>query len=249
MKPKFVALNLMLLAGVAGIAWKGKQNWDASQVKRRTTLQVVTKPAPVPPMVADPVPEAATATKYIEVAQKNLFSKDRNPQVIIDPPKAPEPPKPMPKLPVVYGVMPLPSGVKALMADQKGTVGSSVRAGDSVGEFKILALDTKHVTFGWNDKQVTRNIDDLLDRSGPETEGAAANGAAPAAQRSAAPAANQPAGPPPASLTKNVEIGDGTGPSVKACSGDTSPAGTIVDGYKKVIESTPFGPACRWVKQ
>ena len=50
------------------------------------------------------------ATKYNDVAQKNLFSKDRNPQVIIDPPKPPDPPKPMPKLPVVYGVMGLPSG-------------------------------------------------------------------------------------------------------------------------------------------
>jgi hypothetical protein len=37
-------------------------------------------------------------------------------------------------------------------------------------------------------------------------------------------------------------------PPVKNCKpGDTSPAGTVVDGYKKVIEQTPFGAACRWV--
>jgi hypothetical protein len=37
-------------------------------------------------------------------------------------------------------------------------------------------------------------------------------------------------------------------PPVKNCqAGDTAPAGTIVDGYKKVIEQTPFGAACRWV--
>jgi hypothetical protein len=37
-------------------------------------------------------------------------------------------------------------------------------------------------------------------------------------------------------------------PPVKNCqAGDTSPAGTVVDGYKKVIEQTPFGRACRWI--
>lgn len=251
MKPKFIVLNLVLVAGVAGIAWKGKENWDASQVKRRTTLQVVTKPAPVPAMVPTPTPEAAAAAKYIDVAQKNLFSKDRNPQVIIDPPKAPEPPKPMPKLPVVYGVMPLPSGVKALMADQKGGASAAVKVGDAVGEFKVLALDTKRVTFGWTDKEITRNIDDLLDRNGPDAPAEAAAAAPAAGQQrpAAAAAANRPAaGPPPTSLAKNVEIGDGVGPSVKSCNGDTSPAGTVVDGYKKVYETNPFGQVCRWVK-
>jgi hypothetical protein len=35
---------------------------------------------------------------------------------------------------------------------------------------------------------------------------------------------------------------------MKACQpGDTSPAGTVVDGYKKIVEQTPFGPACRWI--
>lgn len=38
------------------------------------------------------------------------------------------------------------------------------------------------------------------------------------------------------------------GGGVKACvPGDDSPAGTVVDGYKKVIEATPFGTACRWI--
>jgi hypothetical protein len=37
-------------------------------------------------------------------------------------------------------------------------------------------------------------------------------------------------------------------PPVKNCQpGDASPAGTIVDGFKKVIEQTPFGAACRWI--
>ena len=39
-------------------------------------------------------------------------------------------------------------------------------------------------------------------------------------------------------------IGEGS----KAClPGDDSPAGTVAEGYKKVLEPTPFGVACRWI--
>lgn len=238
-----IALNLALLACVAGIALKGKENWDASRAKRNATLHVAVKPAAVPPIVAVPKPEAASAIKYGDVAQKNLFSKDRNPQVVIEAPPPPEKPKPMPKLPVVYGVMGLPSGVKAVMAEQSGSGTSVVKVGDTVGEFKVMALNTKQVTFDWNGKAVTKGIDELLDRSGPPTPG----------QPGVAVSAPQPTPAAPQSKPdplKGVEIGDGVGPSVKACkAGDSSPPGSIVDGYKKVVEATPFGPACRWIKQ
>ena len=238
-----IALNLVLLVCVAGVAWKGKENWDAFQATRNATLHVQLKPAAIPPIAAVPKPETASAIKYGEVAQKNLFSKDRNPQVVIEAPPPPEKPKPMPKLPVVYGVMGLPSGVKAVMAEQTGAGTSVVKVGDTVGEFKVMALNTKQVTFDWNGKSVTKGIDELLDRSGPAT----------APQTGAAAAGPQLTPLAPASKPdplKGVEIGDGIGPSVKACkAGDASPAGSVVDGYKKVVEATPFGPACRWIKQ
>ena len=257
MKPKFVALNLLLLLGIAGVTWQGKVRWDEAEARRRATFNVVVKPHPVPPAISLPRPETASAQKYNEVAQKNLFSKDRDPNVVIDPPKAPEPPKPMPKLPVVYGVMGLPSGVRALMAEKSGDAAAAVRTGDSVGEFKVLALDMKKVTFEWQDKQITKNIDDLVDRAGPQDRAAAAGpvgtapaGAAPLAAGPAlprqAPAANTA---PPANLASNPDVGGGgTGPAEKACGSDNSPAGTVVDGYKKVIVPTPFGPSCRWLK-
>jgi hypothetical protein len=28
--------------------------------------------------------------------------------------------------------------------------------------------------------------------------------------------------------------------------GDTTPAGTVRDGYRKLVTQTPFGNACRW---
>ena len=80
--------------------------------------------------------------KYADVANKNLFSEDRNPNIIVDPPKV-ETPKPMPPLPVVYGMMGLPSGTKAIMAEKPGAPSTTVRAGETLGEFKIVALDTQ----------------------------------------------------------------------------------------------------------
>ena len=45
-----------------------------------------------------------SAADFAEIATKNLFSQDRNPNVIVDPPKPP-PPKPQPPFPVAHGVM------------------------------------------------------------------------------------------------------------------------------------------------
>ncbi len=83
--------------------------------------------------------------------------------VIVDPPKI-EKPKEMPPLPVVYGVLALPSGTRAIMAKNKSEPGIPVHEGDAIGEFKIVALDTQNVTFEWDGKEIARKIDDL-DRS------------------------------------------------------------------------------------
>ena len=161
--------------------------------------------------------------------------------MIVDPPKV-EIPKPMPPLPVVYGVMGLPSGTKAIMSEKTGAPSTTIRAGDTIGEFKIAALDPQNVTFEWNGKQVTRKIDDLIDRSNSQT---ASNGSpAPAA---AARPADRPSAPPPspaapARPATAADLGDATSTSTRAVKpGDTSPVGSVVDGYKKTCMTTPFG--------
>ena len=244
MKAKLIALNLALLLAIGAIAWQARVRWLATQVERRKDLSVVVKPVTLPPSKPAPRPGSAQPVQYADVATKNLFSKDRNPTVIIDPPKV-ETPKPMPALPVVYGVLGLPSGTKAIMAEKHGEDGRSVKTGDSVGEFKIVSLDTKDVVFDWDGKQISRKLDDLIDRSGATGATGSAQGAA--VQRSgpavAAPAVanNQPAitaGP------GNAVAGQATRPCV---TGDNSPNGTVVDGYKKTFSPSPFGPiGCRW---
>ena len=192
-------------------------------------------------------PAAAQPIQYADVATKNLFSKDRNPTVVIDPPKV-EKPKQMPPLPVVYGVLGLPSGTKAIMAEKRGEDSRPVKAGDSVGEFKIVSLDTKDVVFDWDGKQIARKLDDLIDRSAAaagatgSVQGPAVPASGPAVSAAAAPAANKP----PVTAAPGAAV---PGQAVRPCvSGDNSPAGTVADGYRKVVSATPFGPiGCRWL--
>jgi hypothetical protein len=247
LKPKLIALNILLVLALGAIVWQARNSWQQAQVKRRNNLSVKVKPLPAPPTTPAPKPDAAPATKYADVAMKDLFSKDRNPNVVIEPPKI-EPPKIMPPLPVVYGVLGLPSGTKAIMAEKAGAGSRSVHAGDTIGVFKIASLDPQNVVFDWDGKQISRKIEDLIDRSnGPGAAGAQPAAVQPGANSSAA--AVQAAPTPPPNNGQQVAAGPGkdTGGGIRACvPGDTSPSGTVANGYKKSSVPTPFGPICNW---
>jgi hypothetical protein len=247
LKPKLIVLNIALLLAIGAVAWQARVRWQATRIERLQNLNVAVKPVTLPPLEPAPGPDAAQPVQYADVATKNLFSKDRNPTVIIDPPKV-EAPKPMPPLPIVYGVLGLPGGTKAIMAEKKGADSRSVKVGDAVGEFKIISLDTKDVVFDWDGKQISRKLDDLIDRSGGNT-GAAGGAPGPAVQPAgpavAAPAAANNQQPPIAASPGKAVAGQAMRPCVQ---GDNSPNGTVVDGYRKTVTASPFGPiGCRWL--
>jgi hypothetical protein len=247
LKPKLIALNILLVLALGAIGWQARSSWQQAQTRRRNNLSVKVKPLPAPPVTPAPKPDAVPATKYADVATKDLFSKDRNPTVVIEPPKI-EAPKIMPPLPVVYGVLGLPSGTKAIMSEKFGGASRSVHAGDTIGEFKIASLDPQNVTFDWDGKQISRKIEDLIDRSnGPGAAGAQSA----AVQPGGAASTVQPAPKPQPNTGQAVTPAPGkdTGGGTRACvPGDTSPSGTVVDGFKKSSVPTPFGPICSWTQ-
>jgi hypothetical protein len=245
LKPRLIVLNLLLLAALIAVLWQARARWTEAREKRESTFNVKVKPAPVPPVTPAPKPEGATAAKYADVATKNLFAKDRNPNVIIDPPKVEEPKK-MPPLPVVYGVLGLPSGTRAMMATRPGDLSKTVRTGDAIGEFKIASLDTQNVVFDWEGKQISKKIDELIDRS---SAAAVAPGVNPTPGVTAAPPPPPRPDATPAPAGPGAEFPSAAGQSQRTCvPGDPSPANTIVDGYRKNVVATPFGNVCSWIK-
>ena len=242
---RLVFWNILLaVCATAGI-YELRREWTETKAKEQLVLRRHINP-PKTDLAAPPAkPAPFQATSYTDVAQKMLFSKDRNPNIEIVAPPAPPPPPPpppMPALPHVYGVLGLPSGPVAIMTEKAGAPQRKIKQGDNIGDFKVAKLDTKHITLTWMDKTIDKSIDELLDRTAPPTADAApARGAAPPPAAPAAPSS------PPVDPKLGIEIG-APGNSVRACiPNDTSAPGTVLDGYRKSVEATPFGQACRWL--
>lgn len=241
MKSKLLLLNAALLCAIALGVWRLREAWVAARVREDAVLHRPVTPKSLGSAPAGPHIEPVLATSYADIAEKMLFARDRNPTVVVE--VKPEPPKPMPKLPALYGVMNLLDGTTAIMSEKPEMKHVGVRPGDKIGEFTLVAVDRDEITFAWEGKEVTRKIDAMIDRAGPVQPAPA--GVAPRsgpAVVAAPPQASQKRGEP----APGVEVAKG----IRACQpGDGSPAGTVADGYKKLVTPTPFGDSCRWVPQ
>jgi len=189
-----------------------------------------------------PAPAQVSAVNYYDIASKLPFSKDRNPTVVVEV----EAPKPMPPLPKYYGMMNFGGGPRVILA-LGGQAQKSYAQGDKIGDFKLTSIAATGLVFDWEGKPVSAPYEQLKDTS--------------TAPPVAPPVAAAPAAAPPASGVTSLSTvtsvggtqanrpGPDVGGSIKGCQvGDNSPAGTVTDGYKKVMTETPFGKSCRWEK-
>jgi hypothetical protein len=132
--------------------------------------------------------------------------------------------------------MNLGDGPIVVMTEKKGARPRGVQPGETIGEFKLVSVSSDALTLSWQDRTVTKKLEELIDR------GVADAGPAPAAAASA--------GPPPSvqAVAGKPEPGVQLSDGVSSCqTGDSTPAGTVVNGMRKEVSATPFGPACRWV--
>ncbi len=238
MSGKLRLLDLALLVVSGLLYWHLRGEWIDSHARDlallRSTLPAARVPGLAPLEKVDPV----SAADFADVATKNLFSEDRNPNVIVDPPKPP-PPKPQPPFPVAHGVM-LWDGVPPtiVLSEQAGGPQKGYHPGDSIGPWKLVSVDSSYADFEWDGKDFKKRIDELIDRT-------------PIVEASAPPSGAKSAAAKPASqnLSNSSRSGPGidVGAGLKACTADdSSPDGTVVDGMKKVVTATPFGSSCRW---
>ena len=238
MRHRLRLLDLALVAVLALLGYELHLERNRAHAREQALLHSGVKSTDAGALVPLPKVGPLTATSYAEVAAKNLFTKDRNPNVILDP-VIPPPEKPVPPFPVARGVM-LWGGVPptVVLADKAGGQQRGYHPGEKIGEWKIVSVDNSFVVFEWNGKQFKKRLDELLDRT-PIVVAEVPQ------QQAAAPAA----APKSQSLSSNATSGPGAdiGAGMRACvAGDTTPAGTVVNGMKKVEGQTPFGSACRW---
>lgn len=234
MKRKLLLLNLTLLALSVAAGVHLRREWIDARTREQEVLERRLRPVPAPRVAPLPAVEPVKAATYNEIAQKMLFSKDRNPIVVVE---APPPPKPipMPALPLFHGVVDFGDGPMAIMSEGPKGAHRDYQPGDKVGAFKLVALNNEELVLEWEGKTITKRVDEFIDRSTP----------APAAAGQAAAAKAAPVAPPV--TTAAAAPGGDLNGGVKACQpGDTSPAGTVSDGMRKVIKPTPFGSRCYW---
>jgi hypothetical protein len=237
-KLRILDLALLVVAGLLG--WQGRREWIESHARELVLLHGGLPPAKVRGLSPLDKVDPLTAAAYLEVATKNLFSQDRNPSPIIDP-LPPPPEKPTPPFPVAHGVMLWDGAPPTIVLSEKSNgPQKGYHPGESIGQWKLVSLDSSFVDLEWDGKEFKKRIDELIDLTPiVEVSQPAASKAAPAA----APAVK-------ALSTSTGRAGPGaieTGPGQKSCnSDDTSPDGTIVDGMRKIVTATPFGSSCRW---
>ena len=240
MTRKLIALNIALVVAIVLLGFELRYEVLSARTHERGFLSGRVKSAASAPLAPLPKPEPVQAAAYATVAEKNLFSKDRNPNVILDP-VVPPPQKPVPPFPVARGVM-LWDGVPptVVLSERTGGTQHGYHPGDSIGEWKIVAVDNQYLSLEWDGKQFKKRLDELLDKttlSGPD---------APPSPTQQQQAAATPAPAPPAAQAASGPGAD-VGGGFKACvAGDTTPAGAVVNGMKKVVTATPFGSGCQW---
>ena len=233
MKQRLILLNLLLLALVSLAAWQLRERWLSARAMESKILSEQANPVVLPPVTPVPLPPPVTAANYMEVASHTLFSPDRNPDVIVIPP-----PKPvMPALPFTQGMMTIEGKTIVLMSVKAGEKSHGYSVGDIIGDFSFVDVQGSVLTFDWNGERVSRSLEELREKN------------------PAAVAQNMPSQSAPAPTVTTIEIvKSAVGPGVKdEASGfkncvatDNTPAGTVQDGFKKVVQTTPFGSACRW---
>ena len=239
MNRKMIVLNVVLAVVLAFAGYQWRNVYVAAKEKQRKMLAArppAVAPAPFVPLQNQP---PVMATGYFQVAQKLLLHPSRNPEIPVAVPEAPPPPPPpppMPPLPKYHGAMNLDGVAVAVLSEKENAPFQEVKAGEMIGQFKLVDVNTRDITFEWRQQQVRKTLNEILDRS-PVSSGGNNNASS-----------NAPAPPPPPQAKSQIgPVGDTTGFGTRPCDpNDSYPDGAVVNGFRKVSRSTPFGKACVW---
>jgi hypothetical protein len=156
MTRKLMLLDLALAVVVSFLVWQMRREWVEAHARAQGFLSTQVKQLPAKPLAALPKVSPLVAVFYAEVAQLDLFSKDRNPQVILDPVEPPKA-KPIPAFPVARGVL-LWDGAPpvVVLSLRPGGRQKGYHPGEQIGDWKIVSVDNQYVVFEWDGKRRRR---------------------------------------------------------------------------------------------
>jgi hypothetical protein len=239
---KLVVLNAVLLLVVVFGGVQLRNQHEAARARQAALGAVRISPLPPPPFVALPNDPPVLPSGYKDVAIKNLFHPSRNPEIVKELPPPPPPPPPMPEVPRFHGQMNLDGdGPIALLVEKAGMPEKAIKPGETIGQFKLVDVNTSEITFAWtfNGQVVRRSLSSIMDRTAAAPAPVVGSDA-----RRSPPLAAPPAAPP---IKSAVGPGELTGQGTRLCDvNDSTPAGTVVNGFKKTEGRTPFGAFCVW---
>jgi len=234
---------MLVLLSAAG--WEMRQRWLQAREREKALLAQTVPDAPTPTVPQIPPVTPVPAANYLEVAQNMVFSKERNPNVVVEE----KPPEPVPSFPIVYGTFDLGDGPSVFMSDKAGAPQKTYRVGDPVGPFRITDLSRTAVTLEWKDKKFEKTLAELKPKPTEQEKTPQVAVAAPPAEPPKAQGVTSDEGLKEVQkeMSKDGLPGVNVGAQARMCSpGGTAPAGTVQGGYRKVVTATPFGQSCRW---
>jgi hypothetical protein len=262
MKRKLMLLNLALLAVVIAGGFEFQRR-VAQGRSRYDILQRSGSAKDAPPFPSPQAPGRVRQADYLPIVNRLLFYQDRNAVVEVEAPveKAVE----RPALPVLSGVMDFGEGPLALMADNPRGTPRLVAKGEKVGEYTFLGFAGDKLKLAWQGEEMEvdqqRLAGELERDSRGNARSAGGSGSSNAgarrpanrrqqASRSETKAQQQPQAENRKTIGGRYNIGTEIKPGVfRADPKDSSPAGTEFEGYRKVVNPTPFGNQSWWVRK
>lgn len=243
-------INVLLIAAAAGVAVKLRGDWTLANQRYE---KLNTRVSPKAPAASSSLPAATSVASpgnspmNDAIVQNNLFTPDRNNNI-------PQPVQstPPPPLPVFTGSINLGNGHPiALMSETPAGAPRQVKEGETIGGYKVDRIADSFVMVEYDGQKKRVEV-----QSAPQQTSAPP--AYTAEQRTA------PSAPPPAVTNVMPSTPPRVQPGNKSSTGfadtrtsrdmfgqdgvDKYPAGTVIDGWKKVERTSPFGSQVWWQK-
>jgi hypothetical protein len=234
---------LGLVAVNAAFGWYLYRQWKDYKSRTRWIYSGVQQAGSVLPSA--PKARSVEGQDFAEIVNRNLFRQDRSNVSATEEAK-------MPELPILFGTMNLGKETFALMtpADRPSDLSKQVFPGQDIGGYKLVSIGGSQVVVEWGEKQFTinvwesaRKLSRVVDRPAPARQGAAASGTTAGEGSRVTTVAPNAGGSSSGGRSQATGFaGFAAPPGAKA---DTPP-GTVINGKRKVVHQTMFGPQVWW---